>query len=348
MLNKKTVFVVGAGASAEIGLPVGSQLVDKIAKGADMRFEWGVKQLSGDTRVAAAISRYCQTLSDRKGQVAPYMQASRRLSQGLSMAPSSIDTYLDTHANDKDMVFVGKLTIANFIMAAEQTSSLRMRQGAGENQLVYSGIKETWYPKLQDILFAAVRPDELDEAFRNAAFVVFNYDRCVEHFLFNAVRGYFHVDDQRAAKALSSIKFIHPYGSIGPLRWQSQNDYLEYGADASPDGVLAAASRVRLFTEGMSDSNLVAEIHAAIDAAERIVFLGFAYHKQNVDLISVKTRGAFVRVYGTAFGMSEYDLEAVEGNLRGAFPNASGVGCLLKREWTCAELFTQLSQVLRQ
>jgi hypothetical protein len=45
MFKRKTLFIVGAGASAEFGLPVGSGLAAKIAHMMDVRFEFGYRPI---------------------------------------------------------------------------------------------------------------------------------------------------------------------------------------------------------------------------------------------------------------------------------------------------------------
>jgi hypothetical protein len=49
------------------------------------------------------------------------------------------------------------------------------------------------------------------------SFIVFNYDRCIEHFIFHAAQSYYGVDPGRAAQFVAAISFYHPYGSIAPL-----------------------------------------------------------------------------------------------------------------------------------
>ena len=39
MFNRQTLFIVGAGASAEVGMPVGGQLATSIAEKLDIRFD---------------------------------------------------------------------------------------------------------------------------------------------------------------------------------------------------------------------------------------------------------------------------------------------------------------------
>jgi len=53
-MTKKTVYVVGAGASYEANLPTGNELKDRIAKLLDIRFEFD-SQKSGDYEIQQAL-----------------------------------------------------------------------------------------------------------------------------------------------------------------------------------------------------------------------------------------------------------------------------------------------------
>lgn len=56
MFKSKTVFIVGAGASCEAGLPSGDTLKERIAELLDIRFnDWGSDQISGDRRIVKAL-----------------------------------------------------------------------------------------------------------------------------------------------------------------------------------------------------------------------------------------------------------------------------------------------------
>jgi hypothetical protein len=49
MLPRKTLFIVGAGAGAELDMPLGDALSAEIAQKADIRFDdFGAEQISGD------------------------------------------------------------------------------------------------------------------------------------------------------------------------------------------------------------------------------------------------------------------------------------------------------------
>ena len=52
------------------------------------------------------------------------------------------------------------------------------------------------------------------------AFVTFNYDRTIEHFLFTALQNSHDKPDEDFTKILDAIPIIHLHGSLGSLPWQ--------------------------------------------------------------------------------------------------------------------------------
>ncbi|WP_426533659.1 hypothetical protein [Bradyrhizobium sp. McL0615] len=63
------------------------------------------------------------------------------------------------------------------------------------------------------------------------------------------------------------------------------------------------------------------KMQATIQEAKCIVFLGFAYHKQNMALLEPGKRTRTTKqVNGTAFGMSDSDVGEVMGELDSFFP----------------------------
>jgi hypothetical protein len=53
----------------------------------------------------------------------------------------------------------------------------------------------------------------------------------------------------------------------------------------------------------------------ALSDAERLVFLGFGYHRQNMELLSEGVTPNAKRVYGTSLGLSKSDAEVVTRQL---------------------------------
>ena len=56
-MERKTVFVIGAGASSEVNLPTGYELKEKISKLLDIRFDW-YKQISGDRTITDSLREF--------------------------------------------------------------------------------------------------------------------------------------------------------------------------------------------------------------------------------------------------------------------------------------------------
>jgi len=58
MVSKKTTYVIGASASKEANLPVGSELKDKIARLLDIKYDF--HQVSGDHLIEKALQKHVQ------------------------------------------------------------------------------------------------------------------------------------------------------------------------------------------------------------------------------------------------------------------------------------------------
>lgn len=54
-MSKSLVLVVGAGASKEVGLPIGAELRSKIAEALNIQYEYGRTQVSGSKHIDNAF-----------------------------------------------------------------------------------------------------------------------------------------------------------------------------------------------------------------------------------------------------------------------------------------------------
>jgi hypothetical protein len=66
----KTVFVIGAGASNEVDLPVGTGLKDEIAGFLNIKFENGLHQISGDQTIWEAVRVHIDGSKHRSSEAA--------------------------------------------------------------------------------------------------------------------------------------------------------------------------------------------------------------------------------------------------------------------------------------
>jgi hypothetical protein len=188
MFELRTLFVVGAGASCEAGLPAGNQLKHRIAQKLDIRFEDGSRLLSGDKDIVEALRSHVRRPSGQPGDINPYLHAAWRIRNAASQAVS-IDAYLDAHQGDERMELCGKLGIVSSILEAESASKLNSSQSS--YPMDFRHLESTWYNKFMQSLSERVRKNDLSTIFNQVSFIILNYDRCVEHFLMHGLKNYF-------------------------------------------------------------------------------------------------------------------------------------------------------------
>jgi len=343
--QKKLAIVVGAGASKEYSFPIGSELKQHIVKLLDIRFEHGSRQQSGDHLIMEALRRICRPANEDPNE---YLYASWRIRDSLSQAPS-IDQFIHTQRGDTRIETCGKLAIVRAILKAEAGSSLYIRRDGSKDTLDFNRIQNTWLDALFGVVIDGCTASELDERFSAMSLIVFNYDRCIEHYFFHALRNYYKISDTRAAELIGRIRIFHPYGSVGELPWQNTSEHVAYGAEPTTEQLLTLKDRIKTFTEGTDpDSSDLARIRAALGFAPRVLFLGFAYHQLNLALLAPQKthpEGGSRRIIGTALGLSAADCTEIMLELSESF------SCLteqihLRNDLTAAGAFGEYTRAL--
>lgn len=103
----------------------------------------------------------------------------------MALAPS-IDNYVHSHKDDVALNVVAKLAITKVILDAEKSSNLFdvniSRGRRDEVQFDFGKIKNSWIVKLWRVLAEDVDKSDVSKMFCGVKFVIFNYDRCIEHF----------------------------------------------------------------------------------------------------------------------------------------------------------------------
>jgi hypothetical protein len=330
-MNAKTVFVVGAGASREFDLPLGTDLKKQISDVLKYRIEHGQIRQIDETIYHAYLA------TTNNNDINPYLKAARKVSNALPLS-ISIDNFLDAHSLDKDVELCGKLAIAKCILAAEQKSTIYVGEQRGHG-INFSEVKDNWLNSFFKLVTGNCRIDNLKDRFSKIVFVVFNYDRCIEHYLYHALQTYYAIDKEKASELVSAIEIYHPYGTVGKLRWQDPALGNAYGDEVTPRDLIRIASGLKTFTEGV-DSAEIANLRRDMLLAQKIVFLGFAYHKQNLELLfdapkSVPQRA--IGIYGTTLGVSPSDVQLIESELNGF---RGGTARFAPSNSTCVDLFS--------
>lgn len=343
-MTKKAVYVVGAGASAEANLPVGSVLKTNIAQMLRMEFEYG-RFKDGNYDLYAALARHT---GGNKGELGKYLKACIHIRNNMPLA-ISIDNFIDTERNDEKVGLCGKVAIVDSILRAEKNSKLYFDAYSNNPSINFSGLENTWYLPFFRSLTENCSAGDLPGRLSNITLVIFNYDRCIEHFLYHALITYYRLSKEVAADLIDKISIIHPYGTVGKLPWQikpSPSD-IPFGSETNWNNVIESAGRIRTFTEE-AESASAKSIRSKMQNPEQLVFLGFAFHKLNMELLSSADLARYkntstVQCYATAHETSKADQRSIETSINSLYegPFVSNI-----ENMSCFKLFQDYSRSL--
>jgi hypothetical protein len=332
MFNRRTLFVCGAGTSFEAGLPLGVGLAKSIAAKMDVRFRGGQQEGGGDFDLYGDMK---QALPNTQND---HIKAAWVIRDGLGFA-QSIDDFLDQHRSNAHVNTYGKAAIVKTVLEAERESNLYFNPFKDEQ---FSGdrITDTWFVKFMYMLGRGIPKENVREIFDNVAFIVFNYDRCIEFFLLHALQRLYSIGENEAAAILADLTIIHPYGSIGTLR------QVAFGSTRAD--YVNLAKGIRTYTEQVETAG---EIAVELARAKCMVFLGFAYHSQNLKIIQPDPLIQTIPVYGTAFKMSDSDVGVVSQKLVDFFSPNIGLQTRralvkLENKMKCVDLFDNYARSL--
>ncbi len=302
MITQKTVFILGAGASAPYGYPTGAGLKDMICDGlGDLLDELvpnaksiGVSWEEANIKAlkenfAAFKNRYC-------GSPIPL-----------------IDSFI---ARNPDISEEGRRLISLCVLAAEKNSRFLREIQEPERQF-------DWYYLLFNIMVDTLEEpgSYVDFKKNEVAFITFNYDRSLEYYLYDALKNTFGEIDLRKYKPVDLIpfKFIHVYGKIDNFPWE-EPEGLEYKSNYSIRDILRVAGNIKLIHE--RNDEFLDDIKETIIKAKNIFFLGFGYDEDNMTALGwpeVFVRGVEKRIFGTAFNRPERRRIEIEEMLQKGF-----------------------------
>ncbi|WP_114226616.1 MULTISPECIES: hypothetical protein [Sphingomonas] len=339
MFKYPTVFVIGAGASAEVNMPVGNQLAVKISELLNFRFKFDQIE-SGDPAVFFAARA---AIGSNRMQIDNEIYvAGNRVSQALVVAPS-IDTFVENFSHDQTLVAVSKLGIAKAILQAEKGSALF----ANSNGLDLRRVRGTWFASLAEKLFSGVSARDIKSAFKNVTFVTFNYDRCLELFLHAALIQWFGIDSNEARDVLSGVRIYHPYGRLGSI-WATNGTAIPFGGENVE--LREVADGLMTYSESTRDAALAAAIHHQMREARNLIYLGFAFHEPNMQLLTVgrHPNHPFPRIIASTYGFSKPDTAVIEAQIADVYGMTSGEtgGMILTHAGKCVEIFNQYGKTM--
>jgi len=307
MFARKTVFIIGAGCSFEYDLPVGeglkARIINKMARLAQARSRSASEE--PDTLMVDAVRQLAQDDMTTKDKIGPWLTAAEEVARGLPHS-SSIDRYIHFRQDDQRIVTLGKLAIVRSILEAEAKSSLYIVPLDHARLFRTAGNQPHWLGQIFERMQENVASKaNISDIFKNLTFICFNYDRCIEHYFYNAVRDYGSFSKVEAAEVLNSLCVLHPYGRVGALPWEpdSANTLkVSFGQDLyTSDHLVSLAKGIKTFTEGEHEAKTINAIHQSILDANQIVFMGFSFLEQNMTFLTPKSRSGVGSIFATVF-----------------------------------------------
>lgn len=341
-MTENTVFIIGAGASKEANLPTGDELKGTISKLLDIRFKDGYHQSSGDTTIPTALRLLAQTPGQHHGNVDinPYLHEAWLIRDALPLA-ISIDNFIDAHRYNDKIAVCGKLAIVCSILNAERKSHLYIDE-RNDSYINLSRLNETWFLSFFKLLTENCQKSQLTERIKSLTLIVFNYDRCIEHFIYYALQKYYKLSAIESAELVNSINIYHPYGNVGNLPWGNSNGAIKFGADLQADQLWELSQKIKTFTEGTDpEASEIIAIRKHMSLANKVVFLGFAFHKLNMELITPThlddTNSSKVKCFATTYGISDSDKTVIDQQIKELY---QGKVSISMANSTCGKFFT--------
>jgi hypothetical protein len=291
MIKKKTVFILGAGASIPYGFPSGQLLKDMICKNFGEIIPSYITEMRLDNKL--------HDFTDK-----------------LSYSPlTSVDSFLE---NQTDFIEVGKVCIAAELLAAEQNSRLfkywedkraaawkskSFGLGRGDNEK-----DNCWYLELFNLLNTSLN----DFGQNNVIFITFNYDRSLEQYLYLSLQNTYNATDEECRNILNG-KIIHVYGHLGLLPWQIIHGEtirtVRYNPQINATNISIAAENINIIRSGDTDLSQFDLAFEHLQNAENICIIGFGYNEVNVDRLKLRELKSTGRLYGTMYGVGQMELK---------------------------------------
>lgn len=246
MIARRTLLVLGAGASIPYGQLSGADLANQLSRFAGKK----------NSEIVAQLCQCGLTESHVMGFFDAFLRS--RL--------SSIDAFL---AKRTEFADAGKLAIAYLLGRRENPGSLFAADTSSD-----------WYRYFWNQLVADL---EAADKFQDAQLRVltFNYDRSFEYFLFDATKHTFGLSSDEALKWSKAIKTVHVYGSLGDFDIVTRGSCRAFSPNMTLEELRIAADGIRVIPEAR-DSDQVFELSREwFKWAELTLFLGFGFDYLN-------------------------------------------------------------------
>ncbi len=277
MIKNKIVLILGAGASAPYGFPLGRDLMWEV-----------IRKIETENMFNNLLIQLGFKLNHQR-------EFANELK--IAMQPS-LDAFLENRG--KDFMEIGKAALAAALIPYENAQDLM------KTDFELSPNSGRWYNYLLNLLG---NRDEFAQ--NNLSIITFNYDRSLEYFLYYALRPRFGIDDQNAIELIQAIRVVHIYGQLGKPQFLDQSGRL-YNGEVDAEIIKKLASEINIIHEDVGTTPNLVKAQHLIQQADLLVFLGFGYHRMNVDRLKIRdyyvSRG-MLQAVGTGYGRADGEIE---------------------------------------
>jgi len=278
-------FIIGAGASYPYGFPLSDGLIAGIRSSFVSAASETAKLLHKDPRLLKSATEEATAFSESLN----------------GLAAISIDKFLNLNPKWLD---IGRMAIIVELLRLE-----KLAKSPGD-----VGIDGDWYVYLFSKLMEGLDSvDSIRSEFGTGFKVVtFNYDRSLEHFIFQNLYRILRATTpkEEIERIAGNLEIIHVYGSLGRLPWQtdlSLGKVVDFG-DFSNDVYSRSQSlrdNIQLIYDQRSTVNQLERAKSAILPANRVLLLGFGYDYKNIENLDLRNCLNGKSVFATGYKMTE-------------------------------------------
>lgn len=188
----------------------------------------------------------------------------------------SIDAFLE-HQNNDFKVF-GKVAIAQELTKYTAYDTING--------------SDDWYKEIWNSMYTA--PELVAQ--NKISFISFNYDLSLEHYLYQSIASTFDLTEEQSSQIFSSFNIVHLHGKLSVEPWdKSYKPKID---------IVQAAEGIKIISDEIVDDKDFVKAHQLLAKAKRIYFLGFGYHRVNVERLKVKELSLDQTIEGSGFGLT--------------------------------------------
>jgi len=329
MFNKKTVFILGAGASWHYGYPTGEELVERVKDKAQLIADYIESQENTNIIVPNPPLIATEDLPPPPAgsgginlQWNSLKQVAAELCRRIKRAsPLVIDYFLGhneqdnpSFPHDMSITRVGRACIAWVLLEAEvdyiasrgNRNRMILVQGKREWPHRDNLPRDDWHRFVLHKLTTGCRTEESLINDNHVSFITFNYDISLEHLMFEGLSAMRRFDQVAHPFVLNSDRFIHIYGNLRP-----QNNLIS----APPEIVKQCPARTRADRVGNDAQIFTSLLNTVYEASKGIDIIAPEKATAEPSAAIVKARRRIDEaevIYILGYGFDRYNCDLLQ------------------------------------